>query len=174
MAGRLDGGAAPRSRQLVSLSTTTAIAAGDELLLDSSTIIAYLNASEAASPAARFVLESLVATQRNLATVSAITVAEVLVRPMRELGTLPSGTKTFLLDFPGLSVRSVDFLVAAEAAAIRARTSLSMPDALIAATATLVSARWLISNDRQLARALAELDWETKVLLLADIDSGPG
>jgi predicted nucleic acid-binding protein len=145
------------------------IAAGETLLLDSSTVIAYLNANEAVSPAARFVLDELVASERNPAIISSITVGEVLVRPLRQLGNVPEDTKAFLLDFPGLAVRSADFLIAAEAAAIRAQTGAAMPDALIAATATLTSARWLISNDRHFAESLAGLDWQTEVLLLTDL-----
>jgi predicted nucleic acid-binding protein len=142
---------------------------GDSLVLDTSTVIAYLSASEAASPIARHVLETLVATERNPAVISSATVAEVLVRPIRELGRAPSHTKTFLLDFPGLSVRSADFLIAAEAARIRALTGTALPDALVAATATLTSSPWLITNDRTLRDRLANFDWATQVVLLSDL-----
>ena len=143
--------------------------AGESLVLDTSTVIAYLNASEEVSLAARHVFESLVATARNPALISSITVAEVLVRPLRELGHVPSYVKTFLLDFPGLSVRSADFLVAAEAAQIRAQTGATLSDALIAATATLNSSRWLITNDRTLRDRLDGLPWDTSVILLSEL-----
>lgn len=143
--------------------------AGDSLVLDTSTVIAYLNASEVVSPAAREVLETLVATERNPAVISSISVAEVMVRPVRELGRVPTHTKTFLLDFPGLTVRSADFLVAAEAARVRALTGASLPDALVAATATLTSSKWLITNDRTLRDRLAGFDWATEVVLLSDL-----
>lgn len=143
--------------------------AGDLLVLDTSTVIAYLNASESVSTVARHVLEQFVATERNPAVISSITVAEVMVRPVRELGAVPSHTKTFLLDFPGLSVRSADFLVAAEAARIRALTGAALPDALVAATATLTSSRWLITNDRTLRDRMAGFDWPTEVVLLSDL-----
>jgi predicted nucleic acid-binding protein len=61
--------------------------------------------------------------------------------------------------------------VAAEAAAIRARTGAEMPDAMIAATATVTSSPWLITNDRVLRDALAGFDWETQVLLLSEIEA---
>jgi predicted nucleic acid-binding protein len=143
--------------------------AGDLLVLDTSSVIAYLNAGEAVSIAARHVLDTLVATERNPAVISSITVAEVMVRPFRELGRVPSHTKTFLLDFPGLSVRSADFLVAAEAARIRALTGAALSDALVAATATLTSSRWLITNDRTLRDRMAGFDWPTEVVLLSDL-----
>lgn len=138
-------------------------------MLDSSTLISYLNADEPASPAARLVLDTLVATERNRAFISSITVAEVLVRPLRQLGVVPSFVKTFLLDFPGLSVRSADFLVAAEAADIRAHTGATLPDAIIAATATVTSSPWLITNDQVLAERLAKLEWSTTVVLLSEL-----
>jgi predicted nucleic acid-binding protein len=143
------------------------------MVLDTSTLIAYLNLTEDVSQAATYVLDELVATERNPAVISSITVGEVLVRPLRQFGRVPEHTKTFLLDFPGLSVRSADFLVAAEAAEIRARTGAALPDALIAATATLTSSQWLITNDRVLRDRLAGFDWATRVLLLEEI-TAPG
>ena len=145
------------------------IAEGEPMVLDTSTVIAYLSASESVSPVARQILESLVATERNPAVISSVTVAEVLVGPIRALDRVPSYVKTFLLDFPGLSVRSADFLVAAEAAEIRAKTGAALPDAMVAATATLTSSRWLITNDRTLHDQLAKLSWDTTVVLLSDI-----
>ena len=114
-------------------------------------------------------IDVLVATGQNPAVISAISVAEMMVRPLRELGAVPTPLKTFLLAFPGLSIRSADFLVAAEAARIRALTAASLPDALIAATATLTSSRWLISNDQVLRERLSGLEWETNVLLLSEL-----
>ena len=145
---------------------------GDSIVLDTSTIIAYLNAGEAVSANARAVIEGNVQSERNPAWISSVTVAEVLVRPLREANRVPLDTvKTFLLEFPGLSIRSADFLVAAEAAAIRAHTGVAMPDALIAATATLTSSRWLVTNDRTLKDRLASLEWETTVVLLSELDA---
>lgn len=145
------------------------IPAGDSLVLDSSTLIAYLNQGEAASPAAVYVVDELIGTQRNPGVVSSVSVGELLVRPLRQFGRVPDDVTTFLLDFPGLSIRSADFLVAAEAAAIRARTGVTLPDAIIAATATLTSCPWLVTNDRGLRDQLAKLEWSTTVVLLPEV-----
>jgi predicted nucleic acid-binding protein len=145
------------------------IPAGESLVLDTSTVIAYLNASESVSPNARHLFEAVIGSKRNPAVISSITVAEVLVPPIRDLGRVPGYVKTFLLDFPGLSVRSADFLVAAEAADIRARTGAALSDALIAATATLTSSRWLITNDHKLRDRLDGLEWDTSVVLLSEL-----
>ena len=60
-----------------------AIGAGDRLLLDTTILAAYLDASDATHPVARYVLTELVATGRNPAVVSMITVMEILIRPLR-------------------------------------------------------------------------------------------
>jgi predicted nucleic acid-binding protein len=145
------------------------MADGDSIVLDTSTVIAYLKGNEGTSLAATHLLEALVATERNRAVISSVTVAEVLVRPFREHGSVPSDINAFLLDFPGLSVRSADFLVAAEAARIRAETGAPLPDAIVAATATLTSSRWLVTNDRSLRDRLAGLDWQTQIILLSEL-----
>ena len=105
---------------------------------------------------------------RNPAIVPASAVAELMVRPMIQGPQAASAVTAFLLGFPGLTIRSVDFLVAAEAARIRALTGATTPDALIAATATLTSSHWLVTNDRILRDRLAKLDWATEVVLLSD------
>ena len=47
-----------------------------ELLLDTSVVLAYLNASEAAGAAATVVIDDFVRTGRNRATISAVSVAD--------------------------------------------------------------------------------------------------
>ena len=142
------------------------IAAGDQLLIDTSAVIAYLKGDEAASAASTVVLEELVATGRNPAMVSAITVAELLVHPLKAGPPAVAKVRTFLLGFSGISIRSCDFLVAAEAARIRAVTGAETADALIAATATLTSSTWLITSDRALHDRMRSFEWSTQVLLL--------
>ena len=154
---------------LAELAGLEAIAPGEQLLLDTSALIAYLKGDETASPAATTILDGMVLTGRNPAIVSAISVSELLVRPITA-GTRAAATvRTFLVGFPGISIRSCDFLVAAEAAHIRAKTPATTPDALIAATATLTSCPWLVTNDRTLRDHLRDLDWQTRVLLLSDV-----
>lgn len=158
-------------------TSLTPIGDGDSIVLDTSTLIAYLNGDEAVSPVARAIIDGLVAGERNPAIIASTSVAEIMVRPLRQLGYVPAALTTFLLGFPGLSVRSADFLVSAEAARIRAHTGASLPDALVAATATLTSSQWLITNDRELADRLRPLGWQTTVLLLSDLtapDASPG
>lgn len=151
------------------------IQVGDQLLLDTSTVIAYLKGDEAVSATASLILDGLVATGRNPAMLSAISVAELLVAPIAAGPRAAAIVRTFLVGFPGLSIRSCDFLVGAEAARIRASTGAATADALIAATATLTSSAWLITNDRVLRDRLAGFEWPTWVMLLSDAGSpAPG
>lgn len=145
---------------------TDQIAADDKLLIDTSTVIAYLNGDELASVASTFVLEELVARGRNPAVVSAITVAELLVHPLKAGPPAVAKVRTFLLGFPGISIRSCDFLVAAEAARIRAVAGAEIADALIAATATLTSSTWLITCDLALRDRMRSFEWSTQVMLI--------
>src|SRR5215471_10337726 len=67
----------------VTSTLESSIAAGATLLLDTSAVLAYLSGSEAASRAAASVVDGFVGGGRNPGVVSAITVTEALVRPMR-------------------------------------------------------------------------------------------
>jgi predicted nucleic acid-binding protein len=51
---------------------------------------------------------------------------------------------------PGLTILSVDFLVAAEAARMRAESSLRLPDAIVLTTGIMAGATDLVTNDRGL------------------------
>lgn len=148
---------------------TDLIPEGESIVLDTSAVIAYLSGSEDASEAARVVIEDLLAVERNQGWISSVTVAETLVMPIRERGAPFEAAKIFLLDFPGLNVRAADFLVAAEAADIRAQTGATLPDAIVAATATVTSSPWLVTNDRRFRDQLAGLEWTTTVMLLSEL-----
>jgi predicted nucleic acid-binding protein len=138
------------------------------LVLDTSVLIAYLGGREAISPLATTVLDEWVRHGRNWAVVSAISAAELMVWSERRGREATAEMTSFLLGFEGISIRSADFLVAAEAARIRAETSATMPDALIAATVTLAGADRLLTNDRALRDRLRLLKGAPTVLLLSD------
>jgi len=65
-------------------SLEAAIPRDSRVLLDSTTLIAYLNGREVASALAEHVLDQLVERGRNEAVVSMVTVLEVLVRPLQK------------------------------------------------------------------------------------------
>ena len=147
-------------------SLDASIAAGARLVLDSSVLIAYLAAVETVSPVARVIIDDYLRGERNDAVLSALAAGEILVRPHRE-GTARS-VAFEILDMPGLTIRSVDFLVAAEAARMCAESSLRLPDSIVLATGILAGATYLVTNDRRLAAAAQGLAPGMVVCLLAD------
>ena len=73
-----------------------------------------------------------------------------------------------LASLPGLTLRSMDLLVAAEAARIRAASALALPDAVVIATGVFTSCQMLVTNDQRLALATAATTTEMGVCLLAE------
>lgn len=142
---------------------------GERLTLDASCLISYLDGGEATSTASRWAVDGLIGTGRCDGIVSAVTVAEVLIRPVLR-SQAAVRTVTSLLDaLEGLQVRSADFLVAAEGARIRAVTRISLPDAIVIATAVLTSSHVLVTNDQHMAAAARAAVPELKVVLLSEV-----
>lgn len=138
-------------------SLETAILGGDRLLIDTTVLAAYLDATDSTHPVAVHVLDEFVATGRNPGVISMITVMEILVRPFR---THPSGHHTvlaFLKAHPNLECVPVDLQVAQDAAFLRADKRFSPPDALIVATGLATQVRYLVTNDRNWSKKLASM-----------------
>ena len=132
-----------------------AIPTGATIVLDSSTVLAYLDGREVVSPAAAVVIDDFVATGRNKAVVSMVTVTEALVRPIRaDSDTAIVLVEAFLRHFPNLRLVPVSYDVAREAARIRAATALRTPDATILATAIVGGAGIVVTNDGRWASAV--------------------
>jgi predicted nucleic acid-binding protein len=136
-------------------SLEAAVPPATDILLDTSVVFSYLDAGEAVSPAAAVLIDDFVRSGRNRATLSAVSVAEMLVRPF-EAGPAALGTvEAFLLHFPNLTIAAVDYAIAREAARLSARTSLKTPDALIIATALGAGISIVVANDAKWASAIA-------------------
>ena len=134
-----------------------AIPAGASLLIDSSAVLAYLTGTEPTSPAAERLFDTFVSTGRNPAALSVVTVEEILVRPFRIGAAAVSTAEGFLRHFAEIRLVEVSYDVAREAARIRAVAGLRTPDALIIATAIVIEADILVTNDRSW-RVLAEAE----------------
>lgn len=145
------------------------IADGERLALDTSSLICYLNDWEEASPAAHAIIDGLVATGRCDAVVATATVAELLVQPIRLGRQVVDGVIGFLDSIEDLQIRNADFLVAAEAARIRAETGIPLPDALVIATAVLTSSQVLVTDDRRMAAASRKAVPELRVVILSEV-----
>ncbi len=149
-------------------SLVRAVPEGDRILLDTTAVAAYLDHSEATHPIARHIMEDLVASGRNPAIISMITVMELLVRPLR---ASPPGHHTllaFLRNHPNLSAVPVDLQVAQDAAFLRAASRLSPPDALVVGTGLAAQVGHLITNDRKWSTKLAAMTDRVRVVTLSD------
>ena len=123
------------------------IPAGAPLLLDTSVVLAYLDGNEPVSPLAIEIIDGFVQPGRNRASVSAVTAAEVLVRPFGAGARAVATAELLLRHFPNLLVADVTYDAAREAARIRAQTGLPMPDALILSTAMVLGIGHVVAND---------------------------
>lgn len=145
-------------------SLENVIAPGDRLLLDTTVLAAFLDATDATHPVAQHVLNNLVASGRNPAVVSMITVMEILIRPMR---AVPPGHHTvlaFLRSHPGLTCMPVDLQVAQEAAHLRADKKFGPPDALIVGSGLAAQVRHLVTNDHDWSSKLASMSKRIDVI----------
>ncbi len=146
------------------------IAPGASLLVDSSVVLAYLTGDEPTSELATELFDALIATGRNPASLSMVTVGEILVRPFRRGPASVALAEGFLRHFAEMRLVDVTYEVAREAARLRALTDLPMPDALIISSALAVEADLLLTNDRTWRPRLADVGLGVEVL---EIGAGP-
>ena len=139
-------------------SLEAAIAEGASLVIDTSVVLAYLDGTEAVSPAATYVFDELVRPGRNPASLSGVTVTETLVRPFGAgSAALIGAIETFLRRFPNLLVIPIDYAIAREAARIRAATGLPTADAMVIATGVVGGADTIVANDARWIQAVTAL-----------------
>ena len=129
-------------------SLEAAIPQGDRVLLDASTLIAYLNGGEDVTPIATHVINVWVRSGRNEALISMVSVMEILVRPLRIGAPGPYQTALdFLTHFPNLRTVPFDMHMTQEAATLRATYNFSPPDSMTIATGILTQVGHLVTND---------------------------
>lgn len=144
------------------------IAPGDRLLLDTTVLVSYFSGGDRWADAARELIEGMVSSGRNPAVVSALTVMESLVGPMRRV---PPGHQTaldFYAHWPNLSVMPIDLAVAQEGASIRAHHAFPTPDALIIGSGVLAGVAWLVTGDARWQKRLAQISTRIQVCDLGD------
>ena len=150
------------------ISIEDAIPPGQAVLLDTTTLAAYLDTSEATHPVARDVVELFVGEGRNPAAISTITAMELLVRPLRAEPPRDLAVLAFLTRQPNLEIVAVDLGVAEAAARLRAAHRFSPPDALVIGTAITLGIRLLVTNDFEWARKLERTNSLLRVVTLAE------
>jgi predicted nucleic acid-binding protein len=85
------------------------------------------------------------------AVTSLVTFVEVLVKPLRDgRADLLQSYRDIILKSPNLTALPVVLEIAEEAALLRATYRLQTADSIQLATATVVGARWLLTNDLKL------------------------
>ena len=146
-----------------------AIPAERSVLADTSVVLAYLAGGERTSDLARQLFDAFAGTGRNPTAISAVTVAEILVRPFRHGPEAVATAEGFLRHFGDLRMIEVTYEVAREGARIRALTDVGMPDALIVAGASVAGIELVVTNDRSWPNRLAPAMPDLPVLVLADL-----
>jgi predicted nucleic acid-binding protein len=142
------------------------------MLIDSSVVLAYLAGNEPTSALATELFDSLVATGRNPASLSTVTVGEILVRPFKRGPATVAVAEGFLRHFADLRLVDVSYEVAREAARVRALTDLPMPDALIISSALAIDADHIVTNDSTWRPRLAAVQPTFEILELARSATG--
>ena len=147
----------------------SAIPPGASLLIDSSVALSYLVGNEPTSPLAEQLFDAFVATGRNPASLSMVTVQEILVRPFRGGAAAVATAEGFLRHYAEMRLVPVSYDIAREAARIRAATGLRAPDALIVATALVTDIEILVTNDRAWHEAATTIAPDLRLCMLADL-----
>jgi len=148
-------------------SLADAVPPGRSLFLDSSVVLAYLVGGEPSSADAERLFDAFVAIGRNPASLSMVTVGEILVHPFRRGPAAVAAAEGFLQHFAAVRLVPVTYEVAREAARLRALTNLPMPDALIVSSARVVDADLLVTSDRSWRPRLADVVTDLEILELA-------
>jgi predicted nucleic acid-binding protein len=119
-----------------------------KVMIDTNIVIYFLEGNEIFGNISKDVF-SIVEKGKAKGFISVVTAAEILVKPMKLRNNLLIDRITrFLNTFPNLSLVDIDKTIAMEAAKIRSKTGLKMPDALIISSAK-VSGCAMVGADNQ-------------------------
>lgn len=128
------------------------------MLLDTSALIAFHSPHEQAHDLAAHLMRRIERDDDPLSGYySAISAAELLIRPIRAGVERFQHMHAFLTGFPHLTILSADLLVAAQAANLRAVTRIGLADAFIIATGLVCGCEAIVSNDERWQRHMAPL-----------------
>jgi len=119
--------------------------------LDTGIFIAAQDAGDPRRACAGWLLTS-VERGRFRCTISVINAAELFVGAIAKGSDAGITTQSYVRNFPNLAVTPLTLDLATDAADIRAKTGLSLPDAIVIATAMAASCDVLIHGDREWRR----------------------
>ncbi|NSW89138.1 MAG: PIN domain-containing protein [Firmicutes bacterium] len=120
----------------------------EKIMIDTNVVIYFLEGNEVFGDLSKEVF-SIVEKGEVEGAISVVTVAEILVKPMKLRNNLLIDKITsFLNTFPNLDLIDIDKSIAIEAANIRSKTGLKMPDALIISSAKILNCA-IVGTDNQ-------------------------
>ncbi|MDD3268356.1 MAG: PIN domain-containing protein [Syntrophomonadaceae bacterium] len=120
------------------------------IMLDSNAIIYFLDGTPVFFEFMQGFFE-LLEQGRLKATISVISEAELLVKPYRENNSSAiEAVNFFLEEFPNLKICPVSREISRQAAKIRAKSDIRLPDAIILATAVHNNCDLMLGNDLKL------------------------
>lgn len=120
----------------------------EKIMIDTNVVIYFLEGNEVFGDLSKEVF-SIVEKGEVEGAISVVTVAEILVKPMKLRNNLLIDKITsFLNTFPNLYLIDIDKSIAIEAANIRSKTGLKMPDALIISSAKILNCA-IVGTDNQ-------------------------
>lgn len=129
-----------------------------KIMIDTNIVIYFLEGDEVFEGISREVF-SIIERGEAKGFISVISVAEILVKPMKLCNSqLVEKINRFLNIFPNLYIHGIDRSIAIEAANIRAVTGLKMPDALIIASAKVLNCA-IVGTDSQWNKKNLGLDF---------------
>ena len=137
---------------------------GSSVLIDTAPLIYHLEDIQPWSDLTTIAFD-LIAADEVKGFVSAISVAELLVKPLVAGAETAAPVEAFLLSMPNTTIAGIDYEVARKAAQVRARSTLRTPDTLLVATAIVLGIDLLLTNDGRL-EAAAESEG-VKIILLS-------
>jgi predicted nucleic acid-binding protein len=138
----------------------------NRLFLDSGAVIYYVDQNPNYLAVMDSIFDSLEA-QRIRAVTSPVTLAECLVLPIRDKDKAKQDVFTDLLTLPEMAYFvGTDAAIARQAASVRVKYNLKLPDALQIATAIVSHCDVFLTNDAQLKRVK-----ELRVLVISDLET---
>lgn len=119
------------------------------LALDTSVWLAAADAADPRQPCARWLLTEVERGRFAFTVISALTVAEALVRPVSASFEEGVAAQTALRNFPNLTIAPLDLDIAVEVAHVRGATKLKMPDAIVLGTAIAHQVEAIVHADEE-------------------------
>lgn len=141
---------------------------GHRVLIDTSVLIAYFNATDPTHDVATCLIDKFVRPGTNPGVICPVTAMEILVLPLKSGPNQAATVHDFLLNWPHLSLLDISLHVAQEAATLRATHNFKTPDALIIATGIIAQVGHLVTNDAKWRPKLVPIKNRVKITMLKD------